>query len=345
MRLTKSLSMRSALKVIGYNLLILFVLANIFYWAILTYDLISKLVKARDTTPGDYHSFIGWRHLPTALPDVHVDAGPYPQRRTIGGGTSVNQKAYFFGGSTMWGLGVADRDTIPSQFAESTGVRSENYGEIGYTAHQGLVLLLQLLQAGHRPDLVVFYDGVNDVSVKCHRELTPQSHGRERDINSLLEGRDHPSSFHYHLRGAMRLAERIRGETSKATGDTYDCDRFAGKAEAIAANLVQDWQFAKLLVEAFGGRFVGILQPVAFVGRPKLDGLVLNPGLGRQFGILYPLIQQKVSGLPYIHDLTDAFDGETRFYTDYNHVTSAGNKLVAEHMATKTKTIRPSSGR
>ena len=81
----------------------------------------------------------------------------------------------------MWGIGSLDaRSTIPSQFAAATKVRSENYGEIGYTAHQSLVQLLQMLQAGHRPSLVVFYDGVNDVAIKCERGLTPDSTGRNR---------------------------------------------------------------------------------------------------------------------------------------------------------------------
>lgn len=328
----------SLLKLVGYNLLVLFVLTNLLYWAIPTVDLISKVVGREQATSSDYRSFIGWRQRPSESPGVHVDGGPYPRRRTINTRAGDGRVVYFFGGSTMWGLGVRDGETIPSQFAALAGVYAENYGEIGYTAHQGLVLLLQLLQAGHRPDLVVFYDGANDVAAKCQRGFTPQSDGRERDVRSVLEGRDHPSSFTYFLRPVMRVAERIRRNVATVTGGTYDCDRDRGKAEAVAAALVSDWEFAGLLVEAFGGRFVGILQPVSFVGHPRTDGLESDPTLGRQFRVVYPLIHEALSTRQGMFDLTAIFDAEVRFYTDYNHLTPAGNGVVAEQVLLR---IRP----
>jgi hypothetical protein len=103
---------------------------------------------------------------------VHVE-GPYLQRRTVNVSQEGAKKASFFGGSTMWGVGANDAGTIPSQFAALTKVHAENFAESGYIAHQSLVLLLQLLQAGHRPDLVVFLDGVNEVQAKCNTWRPP----------------------------------------------------------------------------------------------------------------------------------------------------------------------------
>jgi hypothetical protein len=132
----------------------------------------------------DYKSFIGWRRAPFHGETINVD-GPYAQRLTANHGTDKSKKAYFFGGSTMWGTGVRDDATIPSQFAARTGIWSENFGEIGYTAHQSLMLLVQLLQDGHRPDFVVFWNGGNDVSDKCRTELPPYSHSQEARIDDL----------------------------------------------------------------------------------------------------------------------------------------------------------------
>ncbi len=68
----------------------------------------------------------------------------------------------------MWGYGVRDDSTVASllskRLAEKTGYNAEvfNYGQIGYVSTQEVLLLYELLGQGLRPDVVVFYDGIND---------------------------------------------------------------------------------------------------------------------------------------------------------------------------------------
>lgn len=79
---------------------------------------------------------------------------------------------WFFGGSTMFGFDAQrDEHTIPSEvvrLAEGAGipVRARNYGAPGYVSYQEAVLLSLLVTGGDRPDLVVFYDGINDVAAQ-----------------------------------------------------------------------------------------------------------------------------------------------------------------------------------
>ncbi len=308
------------LKTISYNALVFFVLANILYWSIPLVGSISHLIKGKQEGDGvEFRSFLGWRN---------------PPRPTVNANTTGDRKVYFFGGSTMWGFWAAEPQTIPSLFAAATKVHSENYGEIGYTAHQSLVLLLQLLQAGHRPSLVVFYDGVNDVAIKCERGLTPESHGEEREIAALLRGSDTPSSFAYYFKPVVRVAQRISSQLSKSLAvSPYDCDTDAKKAEAVAENLIRDWQFAKLLTESFGGKFIGILQPVSYFSKTRLENLKQPPGLDRQYQVVYPLIRQKIAQGGQFHDLTAALDIDETIYTDYNHITPKGNEIVARKIA------------
>jgi hypothetical protein len=96
---------------------------------------------------------------------------------------------------------------IPSQFAGTTGIWSENFGELGYTAHQSLMLLVQLIQEGHRPDIVVFYDGVNEASEKCRTELTPYSNEREAQIDDLYQ-----LCFHYYFAPLRFAADWVNYE-------------------------------------------------------------------------------------------------------------------------------------
>jgi lysophospholipase L1-like esterase len=75
---------------------------------------------------------------------------------------------WFFGGSTMFGIGQRDDHTIPSvvvKLAEEDGIRirATNFGVSGDVNWQGTIRFAEALEGDlPEPDLVVFYDGVND---------------------------------------------------------------------------------------------------------------------------------------------------------------------------------------
>jgi hypothetical protein len=350
------------MKVIFYNVLVFFVLANVLYWAIPAVGTILRANaaarEARRPLPPNYaeadagwarrhreelqrknslyKSFVGWQTTPMAGETINVE-GRYFQRRTYNPATSDRKKVYFFGGSTMWGMGASDAGTIPSQFAALSGIHAENFGEVGWTAHQSLMQLIRLLQAGHRPDLVAFYDGVNDVHQKCRIELTAESHERERQFDTALRRSLIADSFSHYFAPVERVAQNIKRELVRAVAaDEYDCHSNPDKAEAVAANLLSDWSLAKLLVEAHGGKFVALLQPVAYFSRTRLDHLdrwSLQPDKGRQYQAVYPLIRTKLAQSGEFHDLAAALDIDEYIYIDFCHLSPNGNRYVAQRIA------------
>lgn len=77
---------------------------------------------------------------------------------------------FCFGGSTMWGWGAPDWGTIPAYLAEiinaqskEESVRVVNFGEGRYISSQEVIRLIQEIKHGNIPDIVIFYDGINDV--------------------------------------------------------------------------------------------------------------------------------------------------------------------------------------
>lgn len=308
------------IKLVSYNFVVFFVIANVFYWSIPVVGTISDWVKGKPENTSEYRSFLGFRHA---------------QRHTVNANADGTRKVYFFGGSTMYGLGVSDAETIPSLVSAATGVQAENYGNIAYTAHQSLVLLLELLQTGHRPNIVVFYDGMNDVAVKCEIGMTPNSHREEKNLTSLVRGRDSPSTFTHYFRPVLRLTDRLGREISKvASTNPYDCDTDSKKADQIAENLLLDWHFAKLLTESFGGKFIGILQPVSYFSRTRLDRMKPPPQfLDRQYQAIYPKLRQEIGRDSRFYDLVTALDVDEPIFTDFNHLTAAGNRYVAARIA------------
>lgn len=76
---------------------------------------------------------------------------------------------WFLGASALFGQGARDDHTIPSEvvrLAEDAGVpvRAQNFGVPSYWAWQDSVLLAQLLSERPAPDLIVTYEGYNDIA-------------------------------------------------------------------------------------------------------------------------------------------------------------------------------------
>jgi lysophospholipase L1-like esterase len=86
---------------------------------------------------------------------------------------------WFFGASALFGDGQRDDHTIPSEFArlaEADGIPVEvrNYGRPATAMWQELELFQQLVASGQKPDLVVFYDGFNDLAWQMNLELSAE---------------------------------------------------------------------------------------------------------------------------------------------------------------------------
>src|SRR5262249_50473552 len=104
------------------------------------------------------------------------------------------KEVYVFGGSAVYGQGARDAWTIPSCLARNLAqrglnVRVTNHGQSGYVSTQEMIAALLQLQAGHRPEVVVFYDGVNDTySALLESDIgVPQNESNRRQEFNLLK--------------------------------------------------------------------------------------------------------------------------------------------------------------
>jgi hypothetical protein len=370
--------MKSGLKTVAINALVLFVLFNAIIWILCIansaratlkdYGLIGVARASRESELPNYNgiawakkhfeeyreqeskykSFVGWQRKPYSGTTVNV-AGPYMQRQTIGRSDPGKPTVYFFGGSTMWGVGSDDASTIPSQFSQLSGSAAENFGDIAFTAHQGLVLLIQLLQDGHRPDIVVFYDGVNEVSHKCRVELTPWSHLGEPKLTAALELRKAGKggmSLSYLLSPLWEAAQSVVRQVPALGGYKlhYDCHTDPRKAQKVAQNLIQDWEIARRLVESYGGKFIGVLQPVSFFSDTKMDRRRKKKKkdlMRKQFETVYPLIRSEMHKHKNLHDFSKILDHPEYMYIDFCHLSPNGNKYIAEGLVQLLKNEQP----
>ncbi|MFL6253573.1 MAG: hypothetical protein ACJ74T_00985 [Pyrinomonadaceae bacterium] len=225
-----------------------------------------------------YEPFTEFKERPYAGKYVNVDVngfrvtkgqGPWPPD----GGRYFN--VFLFGGSTAFGFGVADGQTVASHLqALLSGagllkeVRVYNFGRGSYYSTQERILFEKLVGAGLRPDLAVFIDGLND---SHHYDDRPSSAAR---IESALEGR--PAA------GTDVLARVPMVRAASAAGKWLGLGRNNGPApewaetardreacgdEAVLLGVINRYVENKKMVEtiatAYGVKTLFVWQPVA----------------------------------------------------------------------------------
>lgn len=119
-----------------------------------------------------YEPFTEFREKPSAGTYVNVDANGFRRSREQGPWPPdpANYNVFMFGGSTTFGIGVPDDQTVASHLqgmlAEARGdgrpLRIYNFGRGAYYSSQERALFERLIVAGHVPDVAVFLDGLND---------------------------------------------------------------------------------------------------------------------------------------------------------------------------------------
>lgn len=118
-----------------------------------------ELAQMRATTFEPYTLF---RVPPTSGPNLNVSAAGYRHGAQPLPWPPGPESIFVFGGSTAFGYGVSDAETIPSQLGEQTGAFVYNFASPNYSSVQERIRFEQLLLDGHRPRIAVFIDGFSD---------------------------------------------------------------------------------------------------------------------------------------------------------------------------------------
>ncbi len=295
--------------------------------------------------------FRGWRMVEYEGKWTH--ANPEGVRATWAPPGRVNStaaKLWIFGGSTTWGFGARDDQTLPSwvsRLAHKQGrpLQVTNYGTLAYTLMQEIAHLVQLLKQGERPDLVVFYDGVNDVYASYARG-TP---GSVIDVLGTLETRRELTPLQQVRTGFLRFAQdhsalyqsvtilAAKGSPRppvSETGAGWDEAALLDLAHGIAEHHMECLHLVEQLARAYDFDFLSFWQPVTFTEttlhpEEQTDPRVSDEGLG----LLHRQVRDRLQELApdRLHDVSMALESRSDpVYLDYCHVSEDGNRLLAE---------------
>ncbi|MCS6834767.1 MAG: GDSL-type esterase/lipase family protein [Anaerolineae bacterium] len=291
-----------------------------------------------------------WQTRPFAGEYINVDSEG--QRRVPDSDCQPNSYQIFaFGGSTMWGYGVPDWNTIPAYLQANLadlGVCVVNYGEVAYNSTQSLIRLIRLLQAGERPDMVIFYDGSNDLAT-ANRTSEAGLHFYIEDIAPRVDAVARSSGPEPHLLAQwLRLSGlyRLLAETPPRPQPNWALPPLDEDfVDDVTTTYLENIRMAQAVAEAYDITFVAFIQPaLPLVRGPLTDEMQrflydMPGGLPELFRVVYPRWQQAAEAddhLVYLGSLLDGMSPQP--WIDFNHLNPWGNLAVAQAI---TDVVRP----
>jgi len=307
----------------------------------------------RETTdvPLNYEPSIGWSRGEFSGETIMIDRAGNRVHQPLETVAEDTPKVHIFGGSTVWGTGVVDNETLPAFYQNFAKIPVVNKGETAFISRQTLLSFVNLLSTGEEMNGVVFYDGVNDVQYGCRVELEVNQHSRTQVFADRIQRGGISASpsreFQRYLVALFwggiqeltaEVADIIEDSRDRPTPDSsMVCDNDADRAQRVAEALIANWEIAHDLAEARGIEFMAVLQPVSFIGNPRLDHIqpTLDAELGKQYRAVYPRIQQLIEERNYdwIQVYTPVLnDPDMYFYIDFCHVSGNGNQRIARRL-------------
>ena len=201
---------------------------------------------------------------------------------------------YFFGGSTTFGFNVADFETIPSYFVDeykkrypnAKSIKVVNYGCPNYYSYQELMLFTKLLIEEHKPDIAVFFDGLNDFwfgKMNYSSESFYSFYFRK----SYFAARPPSTSDKWFVDSLQNLFKTPAGLTEQQFSDK------------LISNYFKNIESIKRMATVTGTKTFFFCQPTPFYHYPhQMDDPMVFKDTNTRFNYIYPIIERRADSIP-----------------------------------------------
>jgi len=250
--------------------------------------------------PYQYEPFTQFRESPFSGRFVNVDARGFrrSQPQPPWPPLASNSNIFVFGGSTTFGYGLADGDTIPSQLGTLLAdVRCEqpvavyNLGRSNYYSTQERVLFNQLLGADTVPSVALFIDGLNEFQ---HTDDQPKLTVRLERLMAETAGQLTRRALKE--LPLVRLARRLRPPAPDPIGGDAD----DATARAVAEGAVARWLANRRLISAAAEEY-GVTALFVWQPTPAYDyDLAQHPSAGALAGEPPPFAERTRAGYEHL---------------------------------------------
>ena len=256
----------------------------------------------------------------------------------------------------MWGEGAPDTETVPSYLLREIERKFEgnvcviNFAESAWTSTQNLIALIAEIQKEHIPDLVIFYDGVNDINVV----FTSGKRFTHANLAEFATRFERAEPLHTRLMRNSQVTQVLYKYFERKKLDSgepvlvFDKDA-STLSEYIATTYIQNYKIVGALAEQYGFDYAFFWQPVIGYGEkvltPEEDKMLQKADatrikLGKEaYGRMqfihsvYDTISPVLEPLENFYNLSHLFDDTMNsIYIDFVHVTPEANQMVAAEM-------------
>jgi hypothetical protein len=295
-------------------------------------------------------------------------------RRFRFGATDGFKHIWMIGASTTQGLGLREDETIAAHLndvleGEHSEWRVLNLGQGAYNSTHEVLLLLELLQAGNRPDAILWYDGTNEIPFEGDMAKTGapdwEKHTGKSSIIRDVQGGESWSSLAAFAVSRMtklddlmiRLAGRMHraapGANAPASADRGGTVHPGSNWDVVMRRYLVNLNVVHATAKSMAIPVFMYFMPTMEYDdhyrlrkysdyEERLVGQIASNEWRRREAFYAPeLASSRASLGDDLHDIYDAFrghDGET-LYADPRHPNGAGTKIIAARIYTDLKTL------
>lgn len=225
-------------------------------------EVMAEAARAREAI---YSPLVEYRLPPQAGRYVTVSAEGYRGNGQPQDLKAPGAKVFVFGGSTTFGIGVPDGETLPTFLGEvlkGAGKDAEvfNFGMASWFSTQERIALERLLTGGVRPDVAVFIDGLSDFQ-SC--QVPDRSAWSERLAQAtLVQARLPLTAELAHRSDLLALAQwAIGGQPAEAPDRAVACSSDAD-VDKVIRRIDTNRRLIAAAAASLGFKAVFVQQPV-----------------------------------------------------------------------------------
>lgn len=262
------------------------------------------------------------------------------KRVTIPKLEKFNKTIHVFGGSTVWGTGATDENTIPSLIAQNLlgkKIRVLNYGIASYVSSQQNTLLRSSFDEIKADDIVVYYDGGNDywngvMQGNAEGNILGYNVKNKFDLyiyilKNWLSQNLHLYQLLYDLKHNRSGKENLNCSVSS--------DFASSNISSATSHYASQIELAKSLTKSKGAEFYHFLQPTLFdvneLTSYENRVLLNNPCWSIARDLKEEYDKYFLTKSLNTKDLSEILNNKDVFF-DYIHVSAKGNKIIVEEI-------------
>jgi lysophospholipase L1-like esterase len=302
-----------------------------------------------------YRPYVLWRRGAFSGQTINIDENGV--RATPGAVCGpASYKVFVLGGSTVWGTGSPDWGTLPAHLqnelrrGNSRPVCVENFGESAYVSTQSVLQLLLELQHGNLPNLVVSYEGPNDVFSAYQSGKA----GVHENLDQLVAAFEGKTTVEQHAVGQLmrsmnlfaltedlvqKVTHQEEGPVKLRTYQTLGIDQGSLTASVVNTYL-GNYDIVDGLSRKYGFDFRFIWPPYIGIGNkpllPEEQTLAreVDPALDSIYKSVHQSVVASIPRYPKLVDIAGVFDSRSDLiWIDDMHVTPDGNQILAAEIA------------